>query len=132
MAGIGLLMQPKNRLVNFGSSFLKQVYQEYPFPMMYDNTYQQTIFEPVFTKAVPKYLSFNKKSKQKYKMLYPKCVQIFDNEIQKVEWMDSCFAEMAYWLLKDAHVSQLQSFYCRYCRTSKKTVFFARWVRDEL
>ncbi len=90
------------------------------------------IFDPVFSKAVPRYIAHCQKSKQKYEKLYPKCVEIFAMEIKNVEWMDECFAKIAMDKLKGAHVSQLSSFYCRYNHSAKKTVFFSRWLRDEL
>ena len=42
------------------------------------------IFDPVFSKAVPRYIAHCQKSKQKYEKLYPKCVEIFTMEIKNV------------------------------------------------
>ena len=82
-------------------------------------------------KSVHKYIAVCKKEKRKREELYPKCVEIFDFELQRIEWVDSCFAETAYWMLKESHVSQLQNFYCQYNRSVRKTAFFAKWIRDE-
>ena len=96
------------------------------------NQHSKSIFEPVFTKAVPKYIAQCRKEKEKYNVLFPKCVKIFQEEIKNGEWMDECFAKQVLKMLEQAHVSQLQSFYCRYNNSAKKTVFFQRFLRDEL
>src|SRR5690554_6775707 len=99
---------------------------------MDDNQQSKSIFEPVFTKAVPKYIAQCRKERQQYKIFFPKCVEIFKKEIDNVEWMDECFAKEVLKLLEQAHVSQIKSFYSRYSHTAKKTVFFMRFIRDEL
>lgn len=92
------------------------------------------ISEPIFRnhKAVSKYLSYCQKSKRKRELLYPKVCEIFENEIKNIEWIDDCFCKHLMKMLSEAHVSQLQSFFCRYNHSAKKTVFFLRFVKDEL
>lgn len=90
------------------------------------------IDESIFNHSVHKYIEHCKKTKHKHEILYPKVMEIFESEIKNVEWMDDCFLQQAMERLKGAHISQLSSFYCRYSHSTKKTVFFQRFLRDEL
>ena len=96
------------------------------------NKYPEISWKAERPDAVSKFLEERKKEKQLFGELHPKCCKIFETEIPKVIWMDECFERFMYEQLKGAHVSQLQSFVTRYKYASAKTVFFMKWIREEL
>ncbi len=82
--------------------------------------------------VVRKYLAYCKKRKEKAELLCPACMKIVLEEINMLKWSDECFKDYVSRMFSGADISQLESFYSRYSRTKKKTIFFLNFVRNEL